>query len=120
MFATDFFLRTVEPRKSTCWEWQGGVLGGGYGSIYLNAFDRWLLGLPPSANAAYAHQIAYILANGSIPPGLWILHRCDNRRCVRPSHLYAGTATQNAQDRERAKARRLRTERRRQRRAMVV
>lgn len=45
-----------------------------------------------------AHRISYVLANGSIPRGLWVLHKCDNPQCIRPDHLFAGTHLENAQD----------------------
>ena len=46
----------------------------------------------------YAHRIAWQLNEGPIPKGLCVLHRCDNRRCVRPSHLFLGTKKDNAID----------------------
>lgn len=45
-----------------------------------------------------AHRVAYMLAKGPIPIGLMICHSCDNPRCVRPSHLWAGTGQQNMAD----------------------
>jgi HNH endonuclease len=44
------------------------------------------------------HRIVWMFANGPIPPGLMVLHRCDNMRCVHLPHLYLGTHEQNMKD----------------------
>ena len=46
---------------------------------------------------AYAHRVAYELANGD-PGSAYILHSCDNRKCVNPAHLFAGDFDANMQD----------------------
>jgi len=45
-----------------------------------------------------AHQIAWVSANGPIPDGLNVLHRCDNPPCCRPEHLFLGTQKDNVRD----------------------
>jgi len=47
---------------------------------------------------ASAHRVAYTLRYGAIPSGLKVLHACDIRRCVRPSHLFLGTQSDNIFD----------------------
>lgn len=43
-----------------------------------------------------AHRFSYELAYG--PTKLWVLHKCGEKTCVRPDHLYAGTHMDNMAD----------------------
>lgn len=82
------FVQSVDRRgPEDCWPWVAGRDGKGYGAVMVNGVN------------CRAHRVAYIVANGSIPDGLHVLHHCDNPACCNPSHLYAGTAKQNADDR---------------------
>jgi len=83
------FKAKVSVREGLCWLWNGARDYHGYGQVMLSSYGVQL-----------AHRIAYILENGEIPEGLWVLHTCDVPACVNPSHLYVGTPTNNAQDRE--------------------
>lgn len=69
-----------------CHEWQSTLHRDGYGKFYYEG------------DQVQAHRVAYMLFVGEIPAGKMILHRCDNRRCVNPQHLYTGTAKQNVAD----------------------
>ena len=46
----------------------------------------------------YAHRTSYEAFNGSIPEGKLVCHKCHNRKCVNPNHLYIGDKRTNAQD----------------------
>ncbi len=48
-----------------------------------------------------ASRVAWVIANGQIPDGLCVLHRCDNPPCVNPEHLYLGTNQDNTDDMKR-------------------
>ena len=45
-----------------------------------------------------ANRFSWEFFYGPIPDGLWVLHRCDNRKCIRPDHLFLGNASDNQKD----------------------
>jgi hypothetical protein len=73
----------------SCWNWLGSLDRDGYGLI---------AGCVTECNEYRAHRMSYSLFNRGIPEGLDVLHRCNNKSCVNPDHLKAGTHTENMQD----------------------
>jgi hypothetical protein len=78
------FFEKVAIRENGCHEWTGCLMPNGYGQIHKDG------------KTAYAHRVAYELAYG--PTDLFVLHKCDNRKCVNPDHLFSGSFNQNMQD----------------------
>lgn len=84
-----FWSKTSIPHSDDdCWTWTGAVAGSGYGSFNV-----------PTKGSTSAHRIAYRLMNGQWPgPRDLVRHKCDNPRCVNPSHLELGNHVDNAKD----------------------
>jgi hypothetical protein len=78
-------------KSDGCWEWQASIANSGYGQVFL----AWVDG---ASTVGLAHRVSWELHFGHIPDGMWVLHRCDNQRCVRPDHLFLGTHADNMQD----------------------
>ncbi len=79
----DVWKRINIKGEDDCWEWKGYVLSNGYGQIRID-YRRYR-----------THRLVYELTYGPIPEGLLVCHKCNNRKCCNPKHLYVGTQKDN-------------------------
>jgi hypothetical protein len=87
------FLSKMRGKRG-CWIYPGTIDTGGYKSVKHNG------------KKIGAHRVAYMVGAGKIPKGKYVCHHCDTPACVRPSHLFVGSAKDNYLD---AKAKRRHT-----------
>jgi len=74
-------------KTNDCWLWISSITGEGYGSYSINGISKG------------AHIVSWEMSNNkSVPKGFQVLHTCDVRHCVNPSHLWLGTCLENIKD----------------------
>lgn len=84
-----FLAQVAVGDPDECWEWQGSRSNLGYGAVAVRG-----TGYGPTG----AHRVAYGIANGGIPDGMYVCHSCDNPPCCNPNHLFVGTHRDNMRD----------------------
>lgn len=80
-----FWRKVNKECDNGCWEWIN--CKGRYGRFWVDG------------STFYAHRISWLINRGQIPIGMEVLHKCDNKICINPDHLYLGTQSDNNSDR---------------------
>jgi len=92
-----FFAKTIRAENG-CLEWTGSTNG-----RPANGVEYGVFALPRNKQkkkVITAHRLAWIIANGEIPDGMFVCHKCDNPKCVDAGHLFLGTHLDNMRDME--------------------
>lgn len=80
-------------KKTGCVEWIGSTRNG-YGRLTIGSRTDG------TRKTVTAHRLSYEINIGDIPDGMFVCHKCDNPKCINPSHLFAGSRQDNVNDRE--------------------
>jgi hypothetical protein len=93
-----FWDRVPMGDPNECWDWPGARNQKGYGLFAVRTLPDDYERTGRTWTQLVASRVAYYLTHGDKFDGFYICHKCDNPSCVRPEHLFLGTAKENNKD----------------------
>lgn len=86
-FTVEQFWKRIKIKDvNECWDWLSSLDTSGYGQLTISYQNQ------------RAHRIAWEITHGEIPKDKMVLHKCNNKKCCNPNHLYIGDHANNMTD----------------------
>lgn len=91
-FISRFWSKVDKKAPNECWVWKGSFKENGYPQLGVGSITNG------TRTMRMAHRLSWLIHFGEVPPKQFVLHHCDNPKCVNPNHLYLGNNADNMRD----------------------